>query len=231
MKKINLTRKLHKWLALFTGFQLLIWSVTGLYMTIIDIEIIHGDHLVSEKEPERVDITKLMSISPELFNQEDDIRVITLQRYFDQSVYKIELSKGTVIIDAFTGMVKEPLTRATISQQASEIYAGDANVESIDLLESYPGEIGGKKLPVWRVSYDDWLNSTLYFHYQTGQLLKKRTDLWRVFDVFWILHILDYLGSKGIVGYIFRVFSIGVLLMSLFGLGLLYFRLRKEPIL
>ena len=228
MKKTNLLRKWHKWLALFTGFQLLIWSISGLYMTSIDIDIIHGDHLVSEFSLKSINVDGLVPISPKIFEGKSAVKSISLQRHFEQRVYKLVFAKESIIVDANTGKIKETLAQQTVLAQANEIYAGKANISTIDLLNRYPGEIGGKRLPVWRVTYDDWLKSTLYFHHQSGQLIKKRTRLWRVFDIFWKLHIMDFLGSKGPVGYLFRSFSIGVLLMSLFGLGLLYLRLQKE---
>ena len=38
-------RKTHKWLGLFIGLQVVIWSLSGLYMTVVHIDTIHGDHL------------------------------------------------------------------------------------------------------------------------------------------------------------------------------------------
>ncbi len=43
------SRKSHKWLMLFIGLQMVVWSVSGAYMVLLDIHYIHGDSLVSEK--------------------------------------------------------------------------------------------------------------------------------------------------------------------------------------
>ena len=51
MRASRLSQKLHKWLGLLVGLQLVIWSISGFYMVVIDIDIIHGDHLVQPAEP------------------------------------------------------------------------------------------------------------------------------------------------------------------------------------
>ena len=38
-----LARRTHKWFSLIMGVQALFWIVSGLYMTAIHIDIIHGD--------------------------------------------------------------------------------------------------------------------------------------------------------------------------------------------
>jgi len=35
---------------LFVGVQLLVWSITGAYMVVMDIHYIHGDSLVATKK-------------------------------------------------------------------------------------------------------------------------------------------------------------------------------------
>ena len=227
IKNLIWLRKSHKWLALFAGIQVLIWSISGLYMTVIDIEIIHGDHLVEMTPTQAISPTKLVPIEQSLFDEHSDIQSVTLVQYFDQLVYEIRLKGSQLIVDATTGKLKIPLSKEIISQQADLIYAGAASRVDIELLLVSPAEIGGRKQPVWKVSYDGWLDSTLYFHPQSGKLVKKRTDLWRIFDFFWILHIMEFAGSSGFEGFLFRFFSITSLLMALFGSGLLYYRLKR----
>ncbi len=228
MKRIFWLRKTHRWLALFAGIQVLIWSISGLYMTVVDLDIIHGDHLVKEQKFEILDSSKITSISKHIIEQLAPIQSIRLKAYFGQSVYEIRSHKKVIIVDALTGEIKEKLTSNVIEKQANEIYAGDATISSIELLAVYPGEIGGKKQPVWQVQYDDWSQPTLYFHSQSGRLISKRTDLWRTFDFLWSLHIMEYKGLGGMTGILFRVFSITSLFMALFGSWLLFYRLKGD---
>ena len=55
------TRRVHKWLALFVGVQAVIWTLSGLYMTAVHIDIIHGDHFIRHAEPRPVGPARLMN--------------------------------------------------------------------------------------------------------------------------------------------------------------------------
>ena len=46
MRTHVIARKTHKWIGLFVGLQVVVWSLSGLYMTIVHIDTIHGDHLI-----------------------------------------------------------------------------------------------------------------------------------------------------------------------------------------
>ena len=41
----------HRWLALLVGWQLTIWTLSGLYMAVVELDFIHGDSLVRNLSP------------------------------------------------------------------------------------------------------------------------------------------------------------------------------------
>ena len=49
MKKRTL-RNTHRWIGLVAGFQLLAWTISGLYFTLIPIDEIRGSHLLETSE-------------------------------------------------------------------------------------------------------------------------------------------------------------------------------------
>ena len=229
MKRVFWFRRLHKWLALVAGIQVSIWAFSGLYMTVVDLDIIHGDHLVKKQESLPIDPLLLVTISPVLMESIIPVQSIELKNYFGSAVYEIRAhKKNRVIVDAYTRELKTEVNEQQVRGNVAMVYAGTAEIISIEKLRLYPGEIGGKKLPVWRVVFGDSVASTLYFHHISGKLISKRTHLWRVFDKLWTLHIMDYFRSKGHQGYLFRFFSISSLLLAIFGSGLLFYRLRGE---
>ena len=65
---------------------------------------------------------------------------------------------------------------------------------AIEWLESTsPGsEIRGRNFPVWKVSFDEPESLNLYLDPWTGEILARRTTRWRVFDFFWMLHVMDF---------------------------------------
>jgi uncharacterized iron-regulated membrane protein len=227
LKKVVWIRRAHKWLALVAGIQVTIWAISGLYMTVIDLDIIHGNHLVKPIKEPAIDNRLVKPISDELLESLIPVKSIELVSYFGHPVYEIATGdKSRVIVDATTGKLKQQLTPEQVRENVSAIYAGNATIKSIEKLSQYPSEIGGRKLPVWKVEFDDALSSTLYFHHSSGRLVSKRSHLWRVFDVFWVLHIMDFFGSQGFQGFLFRIFSLSGLLLTLFGAWLLVYRLQ-----
>jgi len=55
MRTHVIARKTHKWLGLFIGLQVVIWSLSGLYMTAVHIDTIHGDPLIRPLPQKAVD--------------------------------------------------------------------------------------------------------------------------------------------------------------------------------
>ena len=53
-------------------------------------------------------------------------------------------------------------------------------------------ESRGHDLPVWQVNFDDSRHTTVYVSPQTGAVVGRRNSIWRVYDFFWMLHIMDY---------------------------------------
>jgi hypothetical protein len=59
MRTHVIVRKTHKWLGLFVGLQVVILSLSGLYMTVVHIDTIHGDHLIRLHSSKIVDASDL----------------------------------------------------------------------------------------------------------------------------------------------------------------------------
>jgi uncharacterized iron-regulated membrane protein len=55
-------------------------------------------------------------------------------------------------------------------------------------------EIRGQDLPLWRAEFDDGRRTTVYVSPASGQVVARRNNIWRVYDFFWMLHIMDYGG-------------------------------------
>jgi uncharacterized iron-regulated membrane protein len=226
MKRVSRLRKLHKWLALVTGLQIFIWALSGLYMVSVNIDIIHGDHLVKTTNQDSIEAHVILPISEQLIDSQVTVKSVAVNSYFGKSFYRIDSQEGTAIVDVQTGHIAQTLTLERIREITAQIYTGDASILSIELLPQYPNEVRHKNQPIWRVVFDDLAESTLYFHYQTGQLVSKRTDLWRIFDFLWKLHIVEYFGLEGYFGLLFRMLALLSLSMAIFGSFLLYYRLK-----
>lgn len=192
----KLSRLVHKWLALAVGIQLLLWAVSGFYMVVVDLDFIHGDPLVRNLKP-ALDVTGRFVSFDSLRRGRPDINTIRLRALPDDgsAVYEISTAVGIELVDARTGHTISPLPEARVIELARAYYAGSGDVARATLIASEadrPGELQSRSLPSWRLDFDDWLETSLYVHAESGALATRRHRFWRWFDFLWSLHIMDY---------------------------------------
>ncbi len=231
MKASVFFRTAHKWLALIVGLQLLIWSFSGLYMTAVNIEIIHGDHLVKENVTTAIQQEPLSNFASQklnalLDNNKKVVSVSIVQTPLAPEI-QIKTKSSLVRVNPATAKQKKHYSKSQIIELANFYYAGDANIKSVQLLEKYPAELGGANRSIWQVEYDDWLVSRLYFVPETGELKRKRTDLWRLFDFFWMLHILDFDTRENVNNNLLTIAITLSVLLVIAGFSLLILRLKS----
>ncbi len=189
MNSTSTFRAFHKWFSIIIGIQLIIWAVSGFYMTVVNIDMVRGNHLQRPLNAAYLaDVQKTPVKAPAIFAE---ISGITLKPWLDLVIMEVTDSKGKRIYDSQTGqeihITEEHIRLLTVSR-----YSGSSSIIDIQLLEQYPSEIGGRQQRVWRVNFDDWINTSFYFNPQNGDLIRVRSDLWRAFDFLWGLHIMDY---------------------------------------
>ena len=84
-----LVRRTHKWLALAVGVQALLWTLTGMYMVAVHIDIIHGDNLVHAPAEKPFDLSRLAEPS-RVVAAAPGVSEVRLQRYFGAPVWRAE---------------------------------------------------------------------------------------------------------------------------------------------
>jgi hypothetical protein len=220
------SRRLHKWLAWFVGVQALLWMASGLYMTAISIDTIHGDHLVTlDEAPLRPD--GLVPVD-DVLARAPGATGFRLKRWMGREVYEVRRSGGASLVDARTGRELTPLDEAGARALAVSLYAGNAPVRRAELLAISPAEVANRPAPIWRVEFADTRETTLYLSPSTGELLAKRHDLWRWFDVLWMLHIMDYDERSDVNNPLLRVASVLGLGFAIAGTWLLFYSFRRR---
>ncbi len=225
MKSSLLSRSLHKWLALFVGLQLLAWAVTGFYMVAVDLDFIHGDTLVQNLRTP-VDSTTTIVPVAQVTSRYPQITHISLHALPTVSapVYELTAAGRRVLLDATTGEQLSPLSAGMVRQLARSYYAGKGQLSDLLLLEhGVPMEIRGRAPPLWRADFDDWLQTTLYLHPDTGALVARRHRLWRGYDFQWMLHIMDYGERETATGVVPRIATVLGTVTVVSGVWLLYF--------
>ncbi len=219
-------RKTHKWLGLLLGIQVVIWSLSGVYMTAVHIDTIHGDHLVQPAPDRAVVATSLVDpVALASATRADSVRLSWLR---DRPIYVAGGASGELAFDARTGLAIQPPDEAAIRRLASSYFTGRQPIVSADLITDIPGEIRGRKPPLWRVEFDHWNKPTFYLSPVTGELVSRRHELWRIFDFVWMLHIMDYDERENVNNMLLRVFTWAGVLMALSGAWLLFYAFPKR---
>lgn len=219
-------RKTHKWLGLFIGLQVVVWSISGLYMTVVHIDTIHGDHLV-KGAPKRIVDARILA-DPTAIAARHQSHFARLAWLRDRPMYVLKGSAGELAVDAQTGAPVLPPTEAEIRSIASAIYTGNDPIASVTLISDIPMEIRGRKPPLWRVEFANWNKPTFYLSPVTGEPVSRRHELWRIFDFVWMLHIMDFDERENVNNPLLRTFTWGALLMALSGAWMLIYAFPKK---
>ena len=80
-------------------------------------------------------------------------------------------------------------------------------------------------LPAWRVAFEDEEGLAVYVAADTGAVTARRSDLWRVYDALWALHIMDWRDHENFNTGLLIAATALALIVTLAGFVLLPYRL------
>ncbi len=229
-----LLRKLHKWFGLAIGLQVAIWMLSGLMMGLLEHDRVLGHHnqahpiaaTLDAGESTFVDISAIVSSLP----IDAAITGIRLQKLVDRAVYRVALSSDTRLFDALTGTAID--VDASIAWAvASQDYAGAGEISAITEVQAPSMEIRRHNGKVWRVDFDDTDETSIYVSGQDGAVLERRNATWRLFDIFWMLHIMDYQNREDFNNALVIIFSLGAAWLSISGVLLLFNSFNRSEFL
>lgn len=228
MKPAFWARRAHKWIALVVGVQALLWMLSGLYMTSISLDIIHGDHLAHAEKAKPLATSASLIDADELIQRYPQLTTFRLKRLLDREVYELKYADAIALIDARSGERLSPMNDAMARKVAQSLYQGKAPIHSAELITEAPQEVKTRPLPMWRVEFADNSETTLYLSPHSGELLAKRHDLWRWFDFLWMFHIMDYEERTDVNNTLLRIAASIGLVFALSGLWLLFYSFSRR---
>ena len=185
-----LFRKIHKWTGLILGIQFLLWTVSGLGMALLDHREVGGGASRPEPAPAQLPANGGWERTAGSL-AEQEVTGLAVRPLLDRQVFEVATSKGVRLFDAATGTpvrVDQDLARRV----AVAAYQGTAPVERVEPLRELTLAVREHKLPIWRVDFADDRGSVFYVSGETGKLLERRNDSWRLWDFLWMLHNMDY---------------------------------------
>jgi hypothetical protein len=195
-------------------------------MTAVHIDIIHGKHFIRELEPEPTAVSPLFS--PAVVASAADAEVVRLASHLPRPVYIASTPRGDLLFDAQTGERLPSPSREQIRALAEHWYSGPEKLALLSLINDIPGEIRGRKPPLWRADFMGWNKPTLYLSPATGELVTRRHELWRIFDFVWMLHIMDYDERENVNNWLLRGFTLLALTTVASGIWLLWFAFPRR---
>ena len=213
-------RRIHKWIGLIIGIQMLFWAVSGAMMAILDMGEVAGGETRSlppavEHSAARDgwdDVGRQLGTTP--------ISGARLSRLLGRQVYHVSTADDVRVFDAETGR-RVSIGAVLAEKVARTAHPDDSNVRKVEALDRLTFEVRDHELPIWRVDFDDPKNSSYYVSGTNGALLERRNDSWRLWDFFWMLHTMDYAKRTSFNHPLIILFAFAAVWLTATGLWLL----------
>lgn len=229
LRRERFWRQLHFYLGLVLSLQLVAWFASGVVMSWFPIEQVRGEHLQSPAPVARWS-EALVTPATAVAQAPAELRqsTLSLSQRGAEPVYQLQSGDKQLFISALTGQILTPLSAAEVRILARQRYTGTGAVRNAEWLTQTPAEVRGLTAPLWQVQFADAEQTAFYFHPITGQLLRVRTATWRLYDFFWMLHIMDYQNRSDFNHPLLIISAGSALGFTLGGFVLLAFRLTRK---
>jgi uncharacterized iron-regulated membrane protein len=216
----------HKWLALLVGVQVVFWVVSGLFFTLFPIEQIRSEHLVRPPQAVRtIDVAAIGNLSLIHDAQGRTPTKMTLEQRADGPVAVAEFADGDpILFDAVSLRPLPPLDRDAAVRIARGHITLASEPISATLVSSESAEYRGP-LPAWRVQFAEG-GLSVYVAANTGAVTARRSDLWRLYDTLWALHIMDWRDHENFNHPLIIAVTFVTLLSVIAGIVLIPYRIR-----
>jgi len=190
-------KKIHLWISLVLAPQFLIWSITGVGITLIGNENLSGASTSRGVAPPPV-VLKDVRISPSKIDLKGVKSIELIGRAPENiPVYRIAVAgvADPVIVDARHGKFMAPISADEAATLAMADYIGDGSVSSVDWIseKSQVGKDYYGEYPTYRVNFIDGQATRLYVSPFIGQITVRRNVSKTIFDGFYDLHLFRYI--------------------------------------
>ena len=215
-------RNTHKYLSFFISIQLLLWTISGIYFAFNKIENVRGEQYRLQS-PSNYSFKNIEFEIPEatsaVVKKRLDKTIVAAStkagmRYFDEAgdpLKKISFDEAKKIV------VKNTLLKPIAVEEINELKKGS--------------EYRGRQLPIYKVITHNANNKEInaYLNIFSGDIVAIRSAQWRIWDLMWGFHIMDWQERDNIDNMLLKIFSVLALISSLSGI-LLFFKIdiKKE---
>lgn len=217
-----MNKKLHKWLSLIVGVQLLVWLSTGLYFNLMDHKKASGNiNRITPVVSEKLSDFTLFPVVKLSLTSFEKLGIVWLQ---NTPHYLVTLRSAAhsyqkqqqQIFNAVTGNIVM-LDEVMASDIAMASYRGEGFIDNAVLLQAPISDLPKQENAVWQIDVDDQFNTSIYVSNSTGQVIAHITDDRRLKDLMFMLHFMDYTNEGSFNNWQIIVFALLTLLLSLTG--------------
>ncbi len=218
-----LMRRVHRWAGVIIGLQLFVWVISGAYFAWISIDFVKGDDRALKLNHSPLNLDSLAPVSSLVIPNDFQPISLFLENTPRGLTYRVANVDGKrIYFDAVSGASLEVLSPSTVIPLAV-MQEQAAEAKEALLVEEELSEFRGGPLPVYQVFLNDWRQTKLYADAYTGKVLARRNRFWRIYDFFWMLHIMDFKSRTDMNNYFLKTLSIGALAIVLSGYFLFAF--------
>ena len=212
----SIVRNVHKYLSFSISLQLLLWTVSGIYFAFNKIEMVRGEQYILTQSY-AVDLSQINLNIPEAEN-------VRLSKRFNEEIIIITKDIGKEYLDIKGNSLNKLSTDEALKIVGNKTTLKPLNVEEIKM-EKNGSEYRGRPLPLYKVISKNKANEKInvYLNVFSGEILAIRSTQWRIWDLMWGFHIIDWQERDNINNFLLKIFSILALISSLTGL-LLFFK-------
>ena len=200
MRAKKFTRNFHRYLSIFVSIQLLLWTVSGIYFAYNKIELVRGEQY---RLPKDIEYRIFDRLGLTLIETNIDGKK-SYQTYPEREFIK-PLTKQEALLITSQKTTLNPL-------------------EAILIEDVKPGSEYRGALPAYKVKTDSKDKINVYVGYMTGDISSIRSDSWRIWDLMWSLHIMDYRERDNINNILLKFLSVLALITSLSGITLFFIK-------
>lgn len=227
-------RRLHKWIGLAVGLQVLLWMVSGFMMGLLSHEKVKGQHhrATLTAQPLLTEASTLLEPTA-IFQQlrlDPGIGNAVLMQFLGRPAYRLTVDGDPQLFDARSGQ-RIVVTEEMAAEIAKRDYTGPGFLASVTAINAPSMEVRRHEGSVWRVDFDDDEDTSLYVSADDGAVLERRNASWRLFDLFWMLHIMDYQGREDFNNALVILASLIAAWFSVTGIVLFFESFRREDFL
>jgi len=217
-----IVRNTHKYLSFFISIQLLLWTISGIYFAFNKIENVRGEQYRAQTSSDY----NFNKIEFEIPNAES----VNVKKRLGKTIIAASTKNGMRYFNEEGGALQK------ISfDEAKQLVSKQTSLKPMAVEEIYTLEKGseyrGRELPLYKVvtrnANDNEVNA--YLNIFTGEVVAIRSAQWRIWDLMWGFHIMDWQERDNIDNLLLKIFSILALVSSISGI-LLFFKIdiKKE---